>query len=59
MKFNEENKVIIESMNQEEARAFVKFLKSEIARHQMDIENARDLIYEVCLKFKIADMLED
>ena len=51
--------MIIESMNQEEARAFVKFLKSEIARHQMDVENARDLIYEVCLKYKIADLLED
>uniref|UniRef100_A0A6H2A3I4 Uncharacterized protein n=1 Tax=viral metagenome TaxID=1070528 RepID=A0A6H2A3I4_9ZZZZ len=59
MKFNEVNKVIIDTMNPEEAKAFVKFLKSEMARHQMDIENARDLIYEVCLKFKIADMLED
>ena len=46
-------------MNPEEARAFVKFLKSEIARHQLDIENARDLIYEVCLKYRIADVLGD
>jgi len=59
MKFDETNKVIIDSMNQSEARAFVKFLMSEIARHQMDIDNARDLIYDVCLKFKIADILEE
>jgi len=58
MKFNETNKVIIETMNQEEAKAFVKFLKSEIARHEDDITQARDLIYEVCFQFKIADMLE-
>ena len=45
-------------MNQEEAKAFVKFLKSEIARHEDDITQARDLIYEVCFQFKIADMLE-
>jgi len=59
MKFDETNKVIIETMNHEEAKAFVKFLKSEISRHQMDIDNARDLIYEVCFKFKIADLLEE
>ena len=59
MKFDKTNKVIIETMNQEEAKAFVKFLKSEIARHQMDINNARDLIYEVCFRFKIADILEE
>uniref|UniRef100_A0A6M3LFQ7 Uncharacterized protein n=1 Tax=viral metagenome TaxID=1070528 RepID=A0A6M3LFQ7_9ZZZZ len=59
MNFNEVNKVIIGTMNQDEASAFVKFLKSEILRHQMDIDNARDLIYEVCFKFKIADLLEE
>jgi hypothetical protein len=59
MKFDKVNKEIIETLNQDEARAFVKFLKSEIARHQMDIDNARDLIYEVCLKYKIADLLEE
>ena len=58
MKFNEE-KVIIDTLTPIEAKAFVKFLKSEIARHQMDIDNARDLCYDVCMKFKIADMLED
>jgi len=59
MKFDEQNKVIIETMNQDEAKAFVKFLKSEIARHFMDIDNAKDLIYNVCLKYKIAGILED
>lgn len=59
MKFNETNKVIIETMNQSEAIAFVKFLKSEIARHEIDIDNARDLIYDVCLKFKLGDIFED
>lgn len=53
MKFNEGNKVIIETI------AFILFLRSEIARHHLDIDNARDLIYEVCLKFHLADMLEE
>ena len=57
MKFDETNKVIIDTMDTAEARAFVKFLQSEIARHQMDIDNARELICEVCLRFKIADLL--
>jgi len=51
MKFDETNKVIINTMDRSEARAFVKFLESEIARHQMDIDNARELIEEVCLRF--------
>ncbi len=58
MRFNEENKVIIETMNGHEARAFVKFLKSEILRHQFDIKQARDLIYQVVFKFKLEDILE-
>ena len=55
MKFDETNKVIIETMNREEARAFIKFLQSEIARHQMDIDNARDLIEEVCKRFGLEE----
>lgn len=51
MKFNEVNLVIMESMDKMEAKVFVKFLKSEIARHDMDIDNARDLIKEVTNKF--------
>ncbi len=59
MKFDETNKVIIETMNQTEAMAFIKFVGSEIARHQMDIDKARDLIYDVCLKFKLGGIFED
>lgn len=59
MIFNEVNKVIIETMDTSEAKAFVKFLKSEIARHQMDINNAIDLIHQVVNKFKIEGFLED
>lgn len=44
MIFNNQHKVIIESLNQDEARAFVKFLKSEIIRHKDDIQQAWDLI---------------
>ena len=51
--------MIIDSLNQEEAKAFIKFLKSEIARHGMDIDNARELIYQVVNKFQIKGMLED
>ena len=53
MKFNEENKVIIETMNAAEASAFVKFLRSEIARHEMDIDNAQVLIYDVTERFNL------
>jgi len=59
MKFNDECKVIIETLNKSEARAFVLFLKSEIARHQMDIDTARDLCYTVINKFKLDDMWEE
>jgi len=55
MNFDETNKVIIDTMNTDEARAFVLFLKSEIARHQMDIDNARDLCYTVINKFELED----
>lgn len=57
MRFDETNMVIIDSMNTLEARVFIKFLLSEIARHQMDIDNARDLIYDICMKFKLGDLL--
>ena len=43
MTFDERQKVIIETLNIDEARAFIKFLKSEIIRHQRDIEDAWDL----------------
>ena len=53
VKFDEECKVIIDTMDASEARAFVKFLKSEILRHKMDIDNAEKLMYDVCIRFKI------
>ncbi len=53
MKFNEVNKVIIETMNPAEAQAFIKFLQSEIARHEMDIDNANILIYDVRERFEL------
>ena len=53
MRFDETNKVIVETMNEAEARAFVMFLKSEIARHEMDIDNAYKLIIEVNQKFQL------
>lgn len=53
MKFDIEAKVIVETLNREEARAFVKFLKSEILRHQVDIQQAEDLMIHVCSKFGI------
>jgi len=56
---NVSHKVIIDTLNQDEAKAFVKFLKSEITRHEDDIIQARDLIYKVCFQFKIADLLEE
>ncbi len=52
MKFNEQSKVIIETLNVNEASAFIKFLESEIIRHEDDIHQARDLIITVKLKFK-------
>lgn len=53
MNFDETNKVIIDTMNQQEASAFVKFLESEIARHEQDIDEANKLIQEVSGKFKL------
>lgn len=55
MKFDEECKVIIDSMDEEEAGAFVKFLISEIKRHEMDIDNAVKLIGDVREKFKLGE----
>lgn len=43
MIFND-NKVIVGTLNTAEARAFVKFLQSEIIRHEDDINQAKSLI---------------
>lgn len=47
MEFDTTHKVIIESMSTREAKAFIKFLMSEIRRHEQDIEDAKLLIVKV------------
>ena len=47
MEFDVTHKVVIESMSTREAKAFIKFLRSEIRRHQQDIEEAELLIEKV------------
>lgn len=47
MKFNKDHLVIIETLTKEEASAFIKFLKSEVIRHEEDIMQALNLIKEV------------
>ncbi len=44
MKFNNEHKVIVSTLDLPEVRAFVKFLESEIIWHQDDINKAKSLI---------------
>ncbi len=44
MIFNDEHKVIINSLKKEEAEAFILFLKSEVVRHEDDIRQAKELI---------------
>ena len=44
MIFNEQHKVIISTLTQDEASAFIKFLESEIIRHKDDINQAKSLI---------------
>jgi len=52
MKFNKQHKVIINTLTKPEAIAFIKFLESEIIRHDDDIEQARVLIHEVETKLQ-------
>lgn len=47
MEFDITHKVIIESMSTREAKAFIKFLRSEIRRHQQDVEEAEILIQKI------------
>ena len=47
MEFDVTHKVIIESMSTREAKAFIKFLRSEIRRHQQDIDEAELLVEKV------------
>lgn len=44
MEFNDKHKVIISTLDRAEARAFIKFLQSEIIRHEEDISKAKALI---------------
>lgn len=53
MIFDDENKVIIDSMNYDEAVAFLKFLKSEILRHYTDIHQAQALMSKVQEQFGV------
>ncbi len=39
--------------------ALGQFYKSAITRHKMDIDNAVKLCHDVCIRFKIADTLEE
>ena len=57
MIFNAQHLVIIDSLQPNEARAFVKFLESEILRHRGDIIQAQELINRVILKF--GEVMED
>ena len=56
MDFDSTNRVIIDSMNKDEAKAFIKFLSSEIARHEDDIDRAIALQLEVEKRFKISPL---
>ena len=53
MRFDETNKVIIDTLDRNEASAFTKFLQSEIARHENDIKDAYDFIRKMAKKFDI------
>ena len=54
MKFDKvTHKVDINSMNRDEAQAFVKFLYSEAQRHLDDITDACELARKVERKFKL------
>jgi len=53
LKFDKEWKVIVSTLTKEEASAFVKFLQSEVKRHEVDIGQARNLIVRVVNKFNL------
>ena len=53
MKFDDQCKVIIDTMDESEAKAFIKFLASEIFRHMRDIDDARKLVKTVEEKFRL------
>ena len=53
MRFDETRKVIIDTLDRNEASAFIKFLESEIARHEEDTKDAYDLIRKLAKRFDI------
>lgn len=54
MEFNPNtHKVIIDTLNKEEAKVFCKFLESEIIRHWQDIKQAHELIAIVKGKYDL------
>ena len=55
MDFDAANLVIIDTLNKEEASAFVLFLASEILRHQEDILKAKSLAREIAKKFNLTE----
>ncbi len=57
MKFDRANE-FLETMNQDDAIVFINFLRSEITRHEIAIDNARKLMYDICITFKLGDMLD-
>ena len=56
MIFDSDNKVIISTLNEAEASAFIKFLQSEILRHKRDIKDAEYLIEVVERQIKEVKM---
>lgn len=54
MIFNKEHLVIIDTLNKDEARAFLLFLESEIYRHLADISYANELI--VAVRYRLTKM---
>ena len=57
MLFDDNNFVVLDTMNQEQARAFILFLKSERRRHQKDIYDIDDKIELVEKKFKLWEQI--
>jgi hypothetical protein len=54
MLWTDEFKTVIDSLeNKEEASAYVKFLYTEIVRHEMDIGGAKEVIRQVREKWGI------
>jgi len=51
VKFDKDDMTLIDSLNEEESRAFILFLLSERRRHLKDIEMLDDRIIKVCKRF--------